>query len=276
MTSPVLPRLLEPEALTTLTDRTAMLVWDLGSAANYQAGHVPGAVHIPPAAIIDGRPPVPGKLPEQARLEGLFSTLGLRPERHVVVYDDEGGGWAGRMIWTLNLVGHRNWSYLNGGIHAWRKLDLPQQNEANPPPSDGDSLEFDYSARACTEDILSALHREDFAPWDARSAEEYDGSSVRAARGGHIPGAVHCEWTTLMDPRRQLRLRPLTEIRSTLKDLGLTPERDIVTYCQTHHRSGLTWLVGRLLDYPRIRAYDGSWSEWGNRSDTPIESRSSV
>jgi 3-mercaptopyruvate sulfurtransferase SseA len=104
--------------------------------------------------------------------------------------------------------------------------------------------------------------------WDCRSAEEFRGQKSGSARAGHIPGAVHLDWLDLMDRARALRLR--TDLEALLAERGIDRGRDVVTHCQTHHRSGLSYLVARLLDFPRIRAYPGSWSEWGNRTDTPV------
>ncbi|MNC70444.1 Thiosulfate sulfurtransferase [compost metagenome] len=91
-----------------------------------------------------------------------------------------------------------------------------------------------------------------------------------AARGGHIPGAVNLEWTDCQDRDRALRLRE--DLREMLAAHGITPEREIVTHCQTHRRSGFTYMAMRALGYPNLKAYAGSWSEWGNHPDTPVES----
>ena len=119
---------------------------------------------------------------------------------------------------------------------------------------------------------MSALGEKDLVVWDTRSKEEHQGTKVLAKRGGHIPGAVHYEWTEMMDltkPHR--RLLPLKEIQTQLDARGIFKNKHVVTHCQTHHRSGLSYLVAKLLDYNNIQAYPGSWSEWGNRDDTPIE-----
>ncbi|GAA5524331.1 thiosulfate sulfurtransferase [Microbulbifer aestuariivivens] len=263
-----LPLILEPEALVAQLEREDILLVDLSSPANYQSGHIPGAVHVPFQALMAGTPPAAGKLPTAERLTQLFRAIGLRPEQHVVALDDEGGGWAGRFLWTLEVIGHHKYSYLNGGMHAWRAAGLPLSTELPTIQPSQIELKIDTSAMIDAGEILQQLNDADFRVWDARSAQEYSGERVLAMKGGHIPGAVNCEWTLLMDPQRHLRIRE--DARELLAGLGIDSSQRIVTHCQSHHRSGFTWLVGRALGF-NIRAYPGSWSEWGNLPDTPTE-----
>ena len=102
-----------------------------------------------------------------------------------------------------------------------------------------------------------------------RSAAEYAGTDVRAAMGGHVPGARHLEWTRLLDADG--RLLPDDELRERLAGVGLVPGRRAVVYCQTHQRSAVTWLALRHLGFDDVRALDGAWSVWGNRPDLPKE-----
>ena len=264
-----LPLLIEATELQQQLNDNNLLIVDLCSDEQYRLGHIPGAVHVAPRELVLGEPPAPGRLPHKEQLDALFSRLGLTPETHVVCYDDEGGGWAGRLIWTLDVIGHNNYSYLNGGIHAWRGEGLDTETTANQPESNEVSVTIDSAQLTSAEDIMASLDNNDFAVWDARSPGEHNGTKVLAQRGGRIPGAINCEWTSLMDPNRQLRIRE--DAQEVLQQLGLTADKDIVTHCQTHHRSGFTYLVAKILGYPRIRAYPGSWSDWGNRDDTPVE-----
>jgi thiosulfate/3-mercaptopyruvate sulfurtransferase len=264
-------RLLEPEQLDAEygSDARALLV-HVASAPAYATGHIAGAVHVAPAELVSGEKPATGKLPERGRLEALFARIGYRPDARIVVYDDEGGGWAGRFIWTLDVIGHADWYYLNGGVHAWQAVGLPLvQADAIPTPRPV-TLSIDRAPIAETEEILARLGAADLTVWDCRSREEYDGRRVSAARAGHIPGAVHLDWLELMDPDRALRLR--RDLPALLQRHGITAARELIVHCQTHHRSGLAYLVARLLDFPRVKGYHGSWAEWGNRDDTPIES----
>lgn len=263
-----LPLIVEPEELAAQLEREDLLVVDLGSEQNYAAGHIPGAVHLPFRALMAGTHPAPGKLPDREQLTRVFRALGLRPEHCVVACDDEGGGWAGRFLWTLEVIGHKNYSYLNGGMHAWRGAGLPLSSEPVQPTPSEINIDIDTASLVEAEEIKRHLSDEDFLVWDARSPEEYRGERVQAMKSGHIPGAVNCEWTQLMDPQRNLRIR--TDAREFLAKLGIDDSHKIVTHCQSHHRSGFTWLVGKSLGFD-IRAYPGSWSEWGNLPETPVE-----
>ena len=174
------------------------------------------------------------------------------------------------MAWTLDLLGFSNWSYLNGGIVSWVKEGFSTQSEANQPASL--SIEANIAnpnVRSDVGSIISKLKDSDFAVWDARSPGEYRGDMVRAARAGHIPGAINIEWTTLMDQQRNLRLRE--DAQAILDAAGLTQDKVITTHCQSHHRSAFTYMVARILGYKNISAYDGSWAEWGNLDSTPVE-----
>ena len=268
----MIPLVIEPKALAELLvdspERSKYLIVDLCRDENYQRHHIPGAVHISPSELVSGVKPAVGKLPPIARLESLFSRIGYEPGKHIIAYDDEGGGWAGRFIWTLDVIGHRESSYLNGGLIAWTEDQLPLTTDVPVTPETHVSLTIHQEFIAEKEEVLASLNDADTQIWDARSPEEYMGTKVVAARGGHIPGAINMDWLELMDRQRGLRIRQDIEDLVTAKGFGSSSK--IITHCQTHHRSGLTYLVGKMLDL-NIKAYHGSWSEWGNDSDTPID-----
>ncbi len=266
-----LPLLLEPAALAAVLDRPELLILDLGKESVYQQAHVPGAINVNGKAFVLGQLPAPGKLPSVETLSAAFSALGLSAERHVVVYDDEGGGWAGRLIWTLDVIGHKNYSYLNGGIHAWLADGQAVESTVNAAQPSPYQVQLQEAPQADLAYMLAHHADGQHVVWDARSPEEYAGIKVLAQRAGHIPGAKNYEWTRAMDRANSLRLRDLDAVRAELAALGITADKTVITHCQTHHRSGFTYLVGKLLGFPRIKGYAGSWSEWGNLPDTPIE-----
>ncbi|EPC01308.1 thiosulfate sulfurtransferase [Litchfieldella anticariensis FP35 = DSM 16096] len=269
----LLPLIVEPEQLAQHLDDPQLLIIDVPlKAESYTEGHVPGAIYLDHRRLLHGSGEVPNDVPDEAALSTLFSSLGLSRDTHVVAYDDEGGGWAGRLLWTLELIGHQRYSYLNGGIHAWREAGLEiTTTEHAPRPSDYEAEFLNPDTRIEIEELLERLGEKGFAIWDARSQEEYNGQKGQNKHLGHIPGAVNMDWIDVMDRSRSLRIRDYAELITELEALGLTPDMEVVTHCQSHHRSGLTWLVGKALGFEKMRAYAGSWKEWGNRDDTPIE-----
>jgi len=264
-----LPLVIEPADLAARLDAPELILVDLTSAARYAEGHLPGARFVDPKQTQLGQPPAPGLLPDIAQLQQLFGALGHKPDAVYVVYDDEGGGWAGRFIWLLDVIGHHRYHYLNGGLHAWRGEALPLTQQVPEAVPGLPNLTLDPSPTATRSYIESRFGADDLVIWDARSPAEFRGEKLFAARGGHIPGAINFEWTAAMDPARDLRIRE--DIAEQLEALGIVPEKEVVTHCQTHHRSGLTYLLAKALGYPRVKGYAGSWSEWGNLPDTPVQ-----
>ena len=263
--------LIEPEQLKQRLGEENLIIIDLCNPALYQQQHIPGAIHLSGQQLIDGTAPVPGACPELSKLYEVMAYLGIDDSKQVVLCDDEGGGWAGRMAWSMDLLGLNNWLYLNGGIVPWIKEGFPTESTVNQPNSIevNSTIEPQPTTKIVADEIIQLLDTENFAVWDARSPGEYMGSTARSARAGHIPGAINLEWTELMDRERNFRIRE--NAQQILDNLGLTKDKQIATHCQSHHRSSFTYMVGKILGYNNIRGYDGSWGEWGNLEHTPIE-----
>ena len=269
----MLSLLIEPAQLHTHLDEANLLIVDMSNPEDFADEHIPGAVNLPYNSIVKAVPPAGGLLPDEPYLSDVLSAIGLTPEHHIVAYDAEHGGRAARLLWTLDVLGHKGLSMLNGGLNAWESDGF----ELSSGPAE--AVRSRYQARllnpaalAEKDYILSRLGQKNFALLDARSPAEYEGRDVRAERGGHIPGARNLNWTDCIDIRNDLRFKPDSELQAMLDERGLHPEQEIVAYCQTHHRSSHTYWVLKHLGYKNIRGYAGSWSEWGNDPSTPIES----
>ncbi len=272
MSEPLLPLLVQPEQLQALLGDERLLILDLRTLGDYAEGHIPGAVHLNYAQLIKAAPPAMGLLPDPEPLSAVLSAVGLTPERHVVAYDDEGNGRAGRLLWTLDVLGHSRFSLLDGGFLAWEDEDSPlEEQPVAPVPSTYQARIANPGAMADKDHILERLGQPDLALLDTRSPGEFQGLDVRARRGGHIPGAVNLNWTDAMDPENSLRFRSDAELRALLEARGVTPDKEVIVYCQTHHRSAHTYMVLKHLGYPRVAGYPGAWSEWGNDMQAPVE-----
>jgi thiosulfate/3-mercaptopyruvate sulfurtransferase len=244
------------------------LILDLRPPDAYAAGHVPGAIHLDlwGVSLVDTDP-----APLKAfmwMIEHVLALHGVRADTPVVVYDDQSGVRAARAFWFLEYFGHRSVRLLDGGFGAWSREALPTTRDAAPAPASDWTGTRASDTIATWRDVHDAIPRTDAVILDARSEGEHKGTTVRAARGGSIPGAVNIEWTRNLTPEGDFK--PAAELKKMYADAGVTPEREVITYCQGGYRAAHSYLALRLLGFPRVRNYVGSWKEWGDRTDLPI------
>jgi thiosulfate/3-mercaptopyruvate sulfurtransferase len=247
------------------------LVLDVRAAESFAAGHLPGAVHLDlwGFSLIDTDPaPLAAFL---WMVEHVLALRGVSDARPVLVYGDTLDVRAARVFWFLDYFGHPALRVLDGGAEAWRGAGLPLTTESAPPVATSWTGRPAPERLATWRDVLDRVGRPGVILLDTRTDGEFCGTTVRAARGGCIPGAVHVEWTRNVGPDG--RLKPADELRAMYAAAGVTQDHEVVAYCQGGYRAAHAYLTLRSLGYPRVRNYLGSWKEWGDRGDVPVEAR---
>ena len=264
------PVVIEAETLAGMRQSKELLIVDVRSPEQCLDGHIPGAVMLEYSALVTQSGHASGLLPPATQLSHILSAIGLTNDRHVVAYNDDNGSHAARLLWTLEVIGHNGYSLLNGGFAAWDELDLPIATAPERPAASDYYAVVHAHKYADYDYVREKIDDADTVLLDTRSAEEYHGKEQRAARAGHIPGAINFDWSLAIDQLDNGRLLHADELAARLGQLGVTPDKEIIPYCHTHQRSAHTSLVLKHLGFPRVRAYAGSWSEWGNRADAPV------
>ena len=243
-------------------------VIDVRPAEDFARGHIPGAVHLDlwGLSLIDTDP---GPLEAfMWIIDHLFNLRGVDASTPVVVYEEQSGMRAARGFWFLEYFGHPHVQVLDGGFGAWKRAGLPVSRDAEAPPKSTWTGTRQPHAIATWRDVRERLGRSDTVIIDTRTDGEYCGTKVRARRGGAIPGAKHIEWTRNLRPDGTFK--PADELRAMYEGAGVTPDKEVITYCQGGYRAAHAYLALRLLGYPNLRNYTGSWKEWGDREDLPI------
>src|SRR5262245_25839008 len=264
-----------PHLLWSLDDLTSRLtdpklvLMDMRPPEAYANGHIPTArsFDIFGISLIDTRPE-----PLEAFLwmiEHLIQAKGVNSDSTVVAYDDIAGMRSARLFWFMEYFGHDDVHILNGGFNAWEAASLPVTRDAVVPKGGNFKMNPRRPLLATAEDVHTRLGNAATVVVDTRSDGEYTGRVVRAKRGGAIPGAVHLEWTNNLDSKGFFK--PADELTKMYLERNITPDKEIIPHCQGAYRSAHTYLALRLIGYPNVRNYLGTWGEWGNCLDLPIE-----
>ncbi len=249
---------------------------DVDTAA-YETGHIPGAVgwHWKN----DLETPIVRDIATKEQLEELLSRSGIANDTTVVLYGDNNNWFAAYAFWVLKYYGHQDVRLMDGGRKKWIEEGRPLTTEVpSYPRAQYQAQSPDASIRALREDVLRSLGRPEVALVDVRSPAEYRGELLApenlpqegAQRGGHIPLAKNIPWA--MAVREDGTFKDAEELRQLYAGQGITPDKEVIAYCRIGERSAHTWFVLKyLLGYPKVRNYDGSWTEWGSLVGVPIE-----
>jgi thiosulfate/3-mercaptopyruvate sulfurtransferase len=245
----------------------------------YDTGHIPGAVHIDWRRDLQD-PVVRDYISPEAFAE-LCSRNGISPETTCIFYGDKSNWWACYALWTFRLFGHQKVKILNGGRDKWIREGRPLTREKPTYPRTHYPVpprRYDEEIRAFYEEVLDFC-RNGGPLIDVRSPQEYRGELLHmpeypqegALRGGHIPGAKNVPWKTAV--REDGTFKSAEELQKIYEEeVGLSPQRETIVYCRIGERSSHTWFVlNYLLGFSKVKNYDGSWTEWGNKVRAPIE-----
>jgi thiosulfate/3-mercaptopyruvate sulfurtransferase len=244
-----------------------LILVDTRPPADYWAGHLEGARHFDPFPFHHSDTSE-GSLREfRGQLEWIFSALGVTPAATVVFYENDSGMRATRAAWALDYMGHPSVRILDGGLKCANGPALVTNATPYAPVDFKGAVREDLIAGRGY--IVERLGTAGVQIFDVRSDEEYFGERVRAKHAGAVPGAIHRDWTHSVGPDG--RFKPAAQLREEFAALGLDPQSEIIPYCQGGYRSANAYVALRLAGYPRVRNYLGSWGEWGNRDELPME-----
>jgi thiosulfate/3-mercaptopyruvate sulfurtransferase len=246
-------------------------------ATAFDQGHIPGAVALNWFRDLEEHPV--RNIASQGKIEHLLGQAGVSNDTTVLLYGDNNNWFAAYAYWLLKYYGHRDARLINGGRKKWIDEGRPLTKESiKVAPAVYKAQEPKAAIRALREFVLASVGSKDRALVDVRSPKEFTGELLApehlpqegAQRGGHIPGAANIPWGEAVAVDGTFK--PVDELRKLYEGKGIKPEKEIIAYCRIGERSSHTWFVlTELLGYPKVRNYDGSWTEYGSLIGAPIE-----
>lgn len=267
-------RLVSGEWLQTNLARPDLRIIDMrADVRDYWAGHLPGAVYLDEITMRWPQSGVPGRLIPVEVLVRLLEEMGVNYKTTVIIYTEINNYRATYLAWALDYIGHTGWAILDGGYNRWKNegrtvfRDYPDIKKTNY----GRKINPDKSVRALLEEVKNRDVRTSVL-LDVRPAELYSGERGNWKRNGHIPGARNVFWASFL--REDGSWKETSQMADNLREIGITPDKTVIVYCGQGLMASHTYLTLKyILKYKKVRLYDGSFNEWTNRDDLPVETK---
>jgi len=267
--------LIETKDLIAKMGQPDLVIVDVRIPEAYELGHIKGAINISVKLTQGTVKGVKENMLSAPDLEKLLGSKGVSPESFVVLYDENVQDYSTLFFWTLDALGHKKVAVLNGGISKWAKEGLPVSTEETKLPPVKYTAQFDPSKVATLEDVKKSLGQKEIVLVDTRGPKEFTGETPGrdvGRGGGHLPGAVNIDWVTHSATKDGFKVyKSADELLSMYEKAKVTKDKEVIVYCRTGLRCTNTYLVLKLLGYPKVRSYDGSLIEWSNIPDLLLE-----
>jgi thiosulfate/3-mercaptopyruvate sulfurtransferase len=256
--------LISPNELLKKIEKPDLILVDSRSYKDYLEGHIPGAVNLDFFYYHWSDTSKDGINAFEKQMENLLSFLGVTNNKIVVFYDEISGMSAARGVWTLMYFSHPNTFMLDGGFKKWKSLGLVTETKTNGFKPEKFSGKINKDVIAGYEYINKKIGK--IKLLDARGKDEYNGVTIRAARKGHIPTAINIDWMLNVNDDGTMKSN-----EDLAKTYNFSKDDEIITYCQGGYRAANSFVALKLLGFKNVKVYLGSWGEWGNKLDLPIE-----
>ena len=256
--------LITPQDLMKIIDKNNVIIVDCRSYKEYSEGHIPGGVNVDLFYYHWSDTTKDGIKAFEKQMKKLLSFIGVTKTKKIVFYDEVAGMSAARGVWLLMYFSHPHVFMLDGGFKKWKTLGLPIETKTNGFKPMRFSGKINKSILADFAFIKKNLDKIKLV--DARTKEEYNGTVIRAARRGHIPKAISIDWALNINEDGTMKSK-----EDLAKLFNFSKNNEIVTYCQGGYRAANSFVALKRLGFKKVKVYLGSWGEWGNMLNLPIE-----
>jgi thiosulfate/3-mercaptopyruvate sulfurtransferase len=245
-----------------------VIVISAQKSSGYNDFHITGSISLPPSILVDNEP-IPYMLKDVSEMEEIIGSKGVSNTNQIIIYDEGSHKYSGRLYWVFKYLGATDVKILNGGLEAWKAIRKPVTSSPTTKKATTFTANVQPQYLAMLDEVKTATSDPGYVIVDARSEAEYMGTDKTSLRQGHIPNAVHINYTDIIASNGEIK--SAEELTAIYSEKGVTPDKTVIIYCKTSVRAAIEFAaLSSVLGYENVKVFDGAMSEWSSDASTEV------
>jgi thiosulfate/3-mercaptopyruvate sulfurtransferase len=245
-----------------------VIVISAQKSSGYNDFHITGSISLPPSILVDNEP-IPYMLKDVSEMEEIIGSKGVSNTNQIIIYDEGSHKYSGRLYWVFKYLGATDVKILNGGLEAWKAIRKPVTSSPTTKKATTFTANVQPQYLAMLDEVKTATSDPGYVIVDARSEAEYMGTDKTSLRQGHIPNAVHINYTDIIASNGEIK--SAEELTAIYSGKGVTPDKTVIIYCKTSVRAAIEFAaLSSVLGYENVKVFDGAMSEWSSDASTEV------